>query len=137
MVIKLSLHDSRSKSIVFLADYFINSQKYPTLRSPDKAYEFLVASGVGLVKFPPLETPDQSLEAWIRIIADMIEEYTNHQYRVCLLGVADLEGCGIWIKRITEELRSRGITEPLILCPTSMQVSETVDFEHELGLRVS
>ncbi len=118
----METHDSRSFKLVILADYFVNPQGYGNLPASGEVYEILRDSGVGIIKMPPPGVSEQSLEGWITITADQVEEYSKRGYKVFILGVEQLEGSGVWLDRIERELQARGLPKPTTINLTSEQL---------------
>ncbi|MDJ0269356.1 MAG: hypothetical protein NXY59_02190 [Aigarchaeota archaeon] len=118
----METHDSRSFKLVILADYFVNPQSYANLPAGGEVYEILRDAGVGIIKMPPPGISEQSLEGWITITADQVEEYSKRGYKVFILGVEQLEGNGVWIDRLERELQARGVQKPTTINLTSEQL---------------
>lgn len=112
MSVKEIFRDSRSKKVVIVPDYLVNPGRYGDLPRDPAVYEKLRDSGCGLIKMPPPGTPDATLEVWLRITADQVEEYTNREFRIYALSVEGLAEGGISLSALRRELHSRGVTFP-------------------------
>jgi hypothetical protein len=95
MTIKTIYKDARSFKVVILADCFVNPHRYSNLPNQQFVYEKLRDLGYGLIKMPPLAIDQRSLEGWLRITSDQIEEYTERGFQLSMLGVDALPQGGI------------------------------------------
>lgn len=115
--------DPRSKRVVIVPDYLVNPGRYAELPRNTAAYEKLRDSGCGLIKMPPPGTSGDSLEGWLKMTADQVEEYTNRGFRVFALGMEGISGGGIWLGELQEELRSRRVPFPKTVILSSAKSS--------------
>jgi len=128
----LETRDTRSFRLVFVADYFVNPQRYPYLPSQTNIYETLRNSGAGLVKMPEPDISPKSADGWVTITADQIEEYGKRGYRVFLLGVSSIKGGGVWREQLEEELRRRKVPLPVTILISPEQLSAPTESERLL-----
>jgi hypothetical protein len=125
MTIKTIYKDARSFKVVILADYFVNPHRYPNLPNQQFVYEKLRDLGYGLIKMPPLVIDQRSLEGWLRITSDQIEEYTERGFQLSMLGVDALPQGGIWHQAIKDELQFRNVRMPSMVILSIEQLSAT------------
>ena len=117
--------DARSFKLVIVSDYLVNPSHYQGMPSNPVFYEVLQDIGVGVLKLPPLGISEDSLNGWLTITADQIEEYSKRGYRIYLLGAEKLEEGGIWLSRLEKEMNARGITKP----PTLLLKNEELNLD--------
>jgi len=104
--------DPRSKRVVIVPDYVMNPGRYGDLPRNPAVYEKLRDSGFGLIKMPPPGTSSATLEGWLKITVDQVEEYTNRGFRIYALSVEGLSEGGISLRGLRRELNSRGVPFP-------------------------
>lgn len=121
-VFRMEFKDSRSFKAVVLADYFVNSLSYPGLPDSSPVYDAVRDSDYGIIKMPPLGIPESSADQWVTITADQIQEYSNRGFKILLLGMKPLRGSGVWLPKLTAELRSRKVKRPPTMVMTASQM---------------
>ncbi len=110
----MGMEDRRSYKVVIVPDYALNPENYPELPQHLKIYEGARDAGYGVIKMPPTDIPEESIDEWIEITADMIEEYLNKGYKVAVIAVEGLPDKGVWLSKLMKELETRK-TMPKIL----------------------
>ncbi len=127
----MKVNDSRSFRMVIMADY-MNPGRYKKLPGSPHVYELVRDSGFGIIKMPHVGTPTRSVRGWLSSLADQIQEYGKHGFKVTLLGMTSLPGKGVWVPELKHELSSRMAKMPPMKSLSPAQVATRESTEKRL-----
>jgi hypothetical protein len=119
----LKFNDSRSFKVMVLADYFVNPQSYPGLPNTRSVYEAVRDSGFGVIKMPPAGISEPTAAAWVSSVCDQIQEYTNRDFGVLVLGFKPVSQGGVWLSQLRRELKRRKVGFPPTKVLTEAEVT--------------
>lgn len=125
---EINFGDSRSFKMAVVADYYVNPQLYPKLPQSTVVYDRLRDAGYGIIKMPPPSMVGKGLQDWIVTTVDQIQEYSKRGFRIFLLGAEGIAGKGLWLQKLTKEIKNRGIPAPqqVILKRGQLQTSDVM-----------